>query len=71
MPTLSRQPLARSPPSNPLTFLLQNGHSLLFKACDKGHVDVAKVLLEAGADTDIKANVSRYKLTIRRTTYTK
>jgi ankyrin repeat protein len=40
--------------------LLQNGHTLLFKAADKGYSEVVRVLLKAGADTEIKANVSRY-----------
>ena len=45
------QPLAM------MTFVLQNGWSPLNEVSWKGHLDVVKTLLEAGADINQVANV--------------
>ena len=40
-----------------MTFVLQNGWSPLNVASEKGHLDVVKTLLEAGANIDQGNNV--------------
>ena len=40
-----------------MTFVLQNGWSPLNGASEKGHLDVVKTLLEAGANIDQGNNV--------------
>jgi ankyrin repeat protein len=39
--------------------LLQAGHTPLHEAANKGHVEVVKILLEAGATVDAKTKVLR------------
>ena len=38
--------------------LLKNGWTALMLACDQGHLDVAKMLVECGAEIDARNEVS-------------
>ena len=40
--------------------LIQNNHTALINASSNGETEIAKILIEKGADTDIKGRVSTY-----------
>ena len=45
-------------------FVLQNGASSLGTACNSGHLDVVKTLIEAGANINQAVKVSIYTATV-------
>ena len=44
--------------------MLQDGWTALMRACDKGHKEVAEMLMKAGADVNAVTKVSRIVLRV-------